>query len=98
MLDKFNNIPTELKNCSQWVLWRKERNGKLTKVPYQVNSKMAQANNRNTWSSFEMVVEKYKQGGYDGIGFVFSKQDDYVGIDLDKCCVDGELSELAGTL
>ena len=71
MLDKFNNIPTELKNCSQWVLWRKEkRNGKLTKVPYQVNSKMAQANNRNTWSSFEMVVEKYKQGGYDGIGFV----------------------------
>ncbi|EEM99639.1 hypothetical protein bthur0014_57110 [Bacillus thuringiensis IBL 4222] len=56
---------------------------------------MAQANNRNTWSSFEMVVEKYKQGGYDGIGFVFSKQDDYVGIDLDKCCVDGELSELA---
>ncbi|PGZ24383.1 DNA primase [Bacillus anthracis] len=96
MLENFNNIPTELKNCPQWVLWRKEkRNGKLTKVPYQVNSKMAQANNRNTWSSFEMVVEKYKQGGYDGIGFVFSKQDDYVGIDLDKCCVDGELSELA---
>ncbi|PEG03933.1 MULTISPECIES: phage/plasmid primase, P4 family [Bacillus cereus group] len=96
MLNNFNNIPTELKNCSQWVLWRKEkRNGKLTKVPYQVNSKIAQANNRNTWSSFEMVVEKYKQGGYDGIGFVFSKQDDYVGIDLDKCCVDGDLSELA---
>ncbi|MGH1327105.1 phage/plasmid primase, P4 family [Bacillus pretiosus] len=96
MLDNFNNIPTELKNCPQWVLWRKEkRNGKPTKVPYQVNSKMAQANNRNTWSSFEIVVEKYKQGGYDGIGFVFSKQDDYVGIDLDKCCVDGDLSELA---
>lgn len=96
MLDNFNNIPTELKNCPQWVLWRKEkRNGKPTKVPYQVNSKMAQANNRNTWSSFEIVLEKYKQGGYDGIGFVFSKQDDYVGIDLDKCCVDGDLSELA---
>ncbi|MDA2519787.1 phage/plasmid primase, P4 family [Bacillus cereus] len=96
MLDNFNNIPTELKNCPQWVLWRKEnRNGKPTKVPYQVNSKMAQANNSNTWSSFETIVEKYKQGGYDGIGFVFSKQDDYVGIDVDKCVVDGDLSELA---
>ncbi|PRT24862.1 phage/plasmid primase, P4 family [Bacillus wiedmannii] len=96
MLDNFNNIPTELKNCPQWVLWRKEkRDGKPTKVPYQVNSKMAQANNRNTWSSFETVIEKYKQGGYDGIGFVFSKQDDYVGIDVDKCVVDGDLSELA---
>ncbi|CAM4214652.1 hypothetical protein BAMA_02055 [Bacillus manliponensis] len=96
MSNQFTNIPTELKNCSQWVLWRKEkRDGKPTKVPYQVNNEMAKANNRNTWSNFKTVVEKYKQGGYDGIGFVFSKQDDYIGIDLDKCVVDGDLSELA---
>ncbi|KAA6454390.1 phage/plasmid primase, P4 family [Bacillus cereus] len=96
MLDNFNNIPIELRNLPQWVLWRKEkRDGKPTKVPYQINSKMAQANNRNTWSSFEIVVEKYKQGGYDGIGFVFSKDDPFVGVDVDKCVVDGDLSELA---
>ncbi|PHF45844.1 phage/plasmid primase, P4 family [Bacillus toyonensis] len=96
MLNNFNNIPIELRNLPQWVLWRKEkRDGKPTKVPYQINSKMAQANNRNTWSSFEIVVEKYKQGGYDGIGFVFSKDDPFVGVDVDKCVVDGDLSELA---
>ncbi|MEI4799914.1 phage/plasmid primase, P4 family [Bacillus sp. FJAT-51639] len=96
MLDNFNNIPTELKNLPQWVLWRKEkRDGKPTKVPYQVNSKMAQVNNCNAWSIFEEVVEVYHRGGYNGIGFVFSKQDNYVGIDVDKCVQDGDLSELA---
>ncbi|PGW47586.1 phage/plasmid primase, P4 family [Bacillus thuringiensis] len=87
----FNEIPTELKNLPQWVLWRKEtRNGKLTKIPYQFNGEMAQANNRRTWSTFATAVKFYLEGDYDGIGFVFSRQDNYVGIDLDKCVVDGK--------
>ncbi|MEK4675931.1 phage/plasmid primase, P4 family [Bacillus sp. FSL K6-2944] len=92
----FNEIPTELKNLPQWVLWRKEeRNGKPTKIPYQANSEMAQANNRRTWSTFATAVKFYLEGDYDGIGFVFSRQDNYIGIDIDKCVVDGKTNDFA---
>ncbi|PKR82587.1 phage/plasmid primase, P4 family [Heyndrickxia camelliae] len=85
----FNEIPAELKALPQWILWRSEkRNNKPTKVPYQVNGEMAQANNRRTWSTFATAVKFYLEGDYDGIGFVFSRQDNYIGIDIDKCVVD----------
>ncbi|BDH62137.1 hypothetical protein MTP04_22670 [Lysinibacillus sp. PLM2] len=92
----FNSIPSELKALPQWILWRKEkRNGKDTKIPYQVNGEMAQANNRRTWSTFATAVKFYMEGGYDGIGFVFSRQDNYIGIDIDKCVVDGKPNTFA---
>ncbi|WP_367899796.1 phage/plasmid primase, P4 family [Bacillus pseudomycoides] len=87
----FNEIPAELKALPQWILWKFEtRNGKSTKVPYQVGGEMAQANNRRTWSTFATAVKFYLEGDYDGIGFVFSRQDNYIGIDIDKCVVDGK--------
>ncbi|MBG9504004.1 DNA primase [Bacillus thuringiensis] len=92
----FNEIPTGLKNLPQWVLWRKEeRNGKPTKIPYQANGEMAQANNRRTWSTFATAVKFYLEGDYDGIGFVFSRQDNYIGIDIDKCAVAGKTNTFA---
>ena len=45
----------------------------------------ASATGPATWSSFEEVVAAYEAGGFDGIGFVFSKNDPYGGIDLDDC-------------
>ncbi|WP_191556586.1 phage/plasmid primase, P4 family [Metabacillus idriensis] len=87
----FNEIPAELKALPQWILWKSERrNNKPTKVPYQVNGEMAQANNRRTWSTFATAIKFYLEGDYDGIGFVFSRQDNYIGIDIDKCVVDGK--------
>ncbi|PEN09691.1 phage/plasmid primase, P4 family [Bacillus pseudomycoides] len=87
----FNEIPAELKGLPQWILWKFEtRNGKQTKVPCQVTGEMAQANNRRTWSTFATAVKFYLEGDYDGIGFVFSRQDNYIGIDIDKCVVDGK--------
>ncbi|MFJ7753190.1 phage/plasmid primase, P4 family [Peribacillus muralis] len=92
----FSNIPEELKQTNQWVLWKsEERNGKKTKVPYQANGNMAQSNNRRTWSTFHSVVNTYINGNYDGIGFMFSKDDPFVGVDLDNCVIDGECSDLA---
>lgn len=82
----FNEIPSELKALPQWILWKAEkRNGKPTKVPYQPNGEMAQANNRSTWSSFATACKFYMESDYDGIGFVFSRQDNYIGVDIDKC-------------
>lgn len=92
----FNEIPAELKALPQWILWKSEiRDNKPTKVPYQVDGEMAQANNRRTWSTFATAVKFYLQGDYDGIGFVFSRQDNYIGIDIDKCVVDGKVNTFA---
>ncbi|SDM17995.1 phage/plasmid primase, P4 family [Bacillus sp. OK048] len=92
----FNDIPAELKALPQWILWKSEkRNNKPTKVPYQANGEMAQANNRRTWSTFATAVKFYMDGGYDGIGFVFSRQDNYIGIDIDKCVSDGKTNAFA---
>lgn len=89
------NIPQELKDLNQWVLWRYHQRGteyKLTKVPYQIRAwntgtKTAETNNPRTWGSFEsaynILLTEEKRGKYSGLGFVFSKNDNYVGIDID---------------
>lgn len=93
---KFNQIPAELKNTPHWILWRSEvRNGKKTKVPYQINGEMAQSNNKRSWSTFPTIIKFYEQGDYDGIGFMFSKDDPFVGIDIDHCIKEGALTSLA---
>ncbi|MGH0601498.1 phage/plasmid primase, P4 family [Bacillus mycoides] len=92
----FNEIPAELKALPQWILWKFEtRNGKQTKVPCQFNGEMARANDRRTWSTFATAVKFYLEGDYDGIGFVFSRQDNYIGIDIDKCVVEGKTNAFA---
>ncbi len=86
-----NEIPAELKKLPQWIVWKQEvRNGKSTKVPYQINGEMAQSNNRRSWSTFQTAARAYLERGYDGIGFMFSRQDTYIGIDIDDC-VDDEV-------
>lgn len=92
----FKNIPEELQKMPHWILWRAEvRDGKTTKVPYQINGDMAQSNNKRTWSTFHTAVHAYRKGGYDGIGFMFSKEDPFIGIDIDHCMNDEEFSALA---
>ena len=95
----FNSIPSELKALPQWILWRsQEKDGRYTKVPYQVDGEMAQANNRRTWSTFATAVKFYLESDYDGIGFVFSRQDNYIGIDIDNCVVDGKPNTFASEI
>lgn len=94
---RFEDIPYELKKLNQWVLWTyQEREGKLTKVPFQTDGTMALANARSTWSSFGAVEYVCREKGFEGIGFMFSKEDDYIGIDIDKCVDEkGNLTEFA---
>ena len=92
----FNSIPSELKALPQWIVWKTEEKGeRYTKVPYQVDGEGAQTNNRRTWSTFATAVKFYLQDDYDGIGFVFSRQDNYIGIDIDDCVVDGKVNTFA---
>ncbi len=84
-----DNIPEEIKDRKQWVTWRYEKEGEkdtLRKPP--INAKTgtyANPTDPNTWSSFSTALQRYEAGGYDGIGYVFSKDDPYVGTDLDEC-------------
>jgi hypothetical protein len=82
------NIPDELKAVPQWVCWRgiKLPNGKLSKIP--VNPKTDQAastDNPASWGTFHEALLFYQSGKADGIGFVFTSEDPYFGIDLDDC-------------
>lgn len=89
------NIPSELKQIPQWVLWRLEINkdGKPTKVPYQPNGVHAKANDQSTWTDFETALTTYQRGGWSGIGIVLTANDKIIGVDLDKC-LNPETGEL----
>lgn len=81
-----DTIPGELKARSQWVVWRLElREGELkpTKVPCCAVNRLASSTDPATWSSFEAAWALYVRGGFDGVGYVFSPDDPYCGIDLD---------------
>lgn len=83
------NFPKELLGLDQWVCWRIEvRDDKPTKVPYSVNGYRAASDKPTTWASFETACKAYLNGNYNGVGFMFSEHDPYVGIDFDKCIDD----------
>ena len=83
-------IPDELKQRRQWLCWRYEhRGGHPTKLP--VNSRtgsLAKTNDVSTWSSYDEALTAARDRGCDGVGFVFSRDDPYAGIDLDRCLDD----------
>lgn len=79
-----DKIPHELRERPQWVLWRTETKGdRPTKLPFTVSGAMAKSNDPNTWTTYAKAVAA--ADGYDGIGFMFSADDPFCGIDLDAC-------------
>jgi putative DNA primase/helicase len=80
-------IPLELRERRQWVTWKfEQRDGKLTKPPLRPDaSNYASADDPTTWGSFEEALATVEQGKARGVGFVFTADDPYVGVDLDAC-------------
>ena len=82
----FNKIPGILKKTDQWILWKTiSRGGNPTKVPYSASGKEAKSNDPLTWTDIFTVIEAYASGNWDGPGFMFSADDEFVGVDLDGC-------------
>lgn len=91
---KFDNIPPEMKAVNNWVCWKfQKRGGKNTKIPYNPKTGgMAKSNSPETWASFDTAVNAFSGGSYDGIGFELGNSP-FVGIDIDHCIKDGQLSK-----
>jgi hypothetical protein len=98
------NIPEALKALPQCVGWRgewDERKQKYSKQP--INSKtgqLASSTDPATWSTFDQAVNYYLayQNKIDGIGFVLTKDDQIVGVDIDHCVEDGQISQEAAEI
>lgn len=85
----FGNVPAELKEVKQWILWKYEyriKTSTWSKIPYQSSGYKASSTDSSTWSTYDeckAVLVDNKQ--YDGLGFVFSDSTPYIGVDLDVC-------------
>ncbi len=79
----FENIPQEMQDRPQWVAWSLvSRAGKKTKLPINPkNGQLAKTDDPRTWGTFAQAMRAGKQ--LSGIGYVFTADDPYCGIDLD---------------
>jgi putative DNA primase/helicase len=95
----FEQVPERLRSLPQWICWRAEPHPsrrKPMKTPYNpMTGEKANIHDPETWGNFAAVVESYRIHYYDGIGLVLTQDDGIVGIDLDGCITDGQLSTLA---
>src|SRR5699024_2631841 len=83
-MKQYDNIPTELTEQPNWVVFRlewDEKREKYTKRPYDAKTgTFAKSNDPDTWSEFDVAVEVSQQ--FDGIGYMFDGN--YYGGDLDN--------------
>ena len=70
-----------------------ENTGKFDKIPMNPKTGYnAKSNQPGTWGSFDVAVKRALNRKLGGVGFVFSADDHFVGIDIDKCISeDGEI-------
>jgi putative DNA primase/helicase len=92
-----DTVPAELAAVPQWVAWRwEERDGKPTKPPLNPHAgQHASTIDSATWGTLQDALRFCRENpSAAGVGFVFTKDDPYVGIDLDGCR-DPQTGEIA---
>lgn len=93
----FEAVPQELRENAKWCCWGyRDKDGRRTKIPFNPHTGgKAKSNDPTTFGTFAEAEAALKRGGkkYDGLGVgLFGN---LVGIDIDHCCTDGELSPVA---
>ena len=87
----YDKIPKEMQILPQWICWRLtnvsdgEGGFKQTKVPFRVDGRHASTTDPRDWTTFERACAALERGEFTGIGFVFTRDSGFVGVDLDKC-------------
>ena len=87
----WENIPADLANRQQWLLWKfeaKEGQVKPGKIPYYVmggrrTGGQGDDRDRQRLATLAVVRRAYERGGWTGIGFAFLPDDGLIGIDID---------------
>jgi putative DNA primase/helicase len=79
------SIPESLRKTPQWIVYRRDHEGaKVQKRPVDHRTgRVHDAHDPAIWMTFEQAIDA--QARFDGIGFVFTDRDPFLGIDLDKC-------------
>jgi primase-polymerase (primpol)-like protein len=101
--DLYVNIPHELKRLPQWVLWEMfcDSDSKYwKKIPFNPATGRAASSKKSAdWGTFAQVESIMRTSNkYDGIGFVFTENDPYIGIDLDNKKNDPAIRDEIGKL
>ena len=82
-------FPQELKQMRRWVNYRlipDETGEKPKKMPINpITGKSAKSNDPSTWTDYLTAVDAVERYGFTGIGFMFTKEDGFVGVDIDHC-------------
>jgi hypothetical protein len=80
-----NNLIETFGEEKRWVNWKPlTREGKVTKIPFQVSGEKASSTNPDTWSTYAEVKAKS-----DNVGIVFTSDQKLLGIDIDHCIENG---------
>jgi putative DNA primase/helicase len=80
-------VPGELFHHKQWVLWKRVAIGdRIAKVPISPwSGKRAACDEPQTGSSYRHARFMQERWACEGLGFVFTAEDPFCGIDLDRC-------------
>ncbi len=100
-----DDIPRSLKRHDQFICWntaeRKNSRGESVPVktpiaPWKKGSMVpVSAMDPDNHTDFRSALHWSRHMQGVGVGFVFTEEDDFVGIDLDDCIVRGELTDFA---
>jgi putative DNA primase/helicase len=92
------HIPVDLLDYTQFVGWQHQwdtdREAWAKRPINPATGRLASPTDPATWASFEAALDAYRRRQLDGIGFVFTADDPFTGVDLDKCR-DPNTGELA---
>lgn len=90
-----DNIPAVLRSKQAWLHWCYEfGDPKPIKVPYYALGGRRQGANgseadRRQWVAFAVARDQLARLARDGLGFTFAEDLHIIGVDFDKCVVDG---------
>jgi len=86
MLINEKQIPKELKQLDQWVVYGN------TKIPYNpITSMPAKVTDEFTWARYLECIDVIKKEYFKGLGFVLKKSNNIVIIDIDNCIINDKL-------
>jgi putative DNA primase/helicase len=81
-----DRVPLALRDVPRWVLWRYQWAGeKWAKMPINQLGRRIDVHQAENQRAFRTVLEQHRTGCGDGVGFVITAGDGFIGIDLDDC-------------